>query len=169
MVFLISLFVFNPSATELPRELPWFELQAPGKSKFTKNQLEGHWTLAYFGYTHCPDLCPASMQLAAAAAKILDSKGPNIPGLQILFVSIDPDRDTPERSQEYASFFSPAFLGATASHHEATQLLSSLDAVMGNNKDTKPEGYLVFHPTAFYLFDIIFRSNVSVWIHRIHD
>ena len=94
-----------------PRALSDFSLVDQDGQPFRREDFEGWWTLVFFGFTHCPDVCPSTLydlqQVNAALGE--DNGAPH----RVLFVSVDPERDTPERIKEYLEFFDPAFIGAT--------------------------------------------------------
>jgi protein SCO1/2 len=97
---------------ETPRPLPALDLvDQDGQPLET---LRDHWTLVFFGFTHCPDVCPTSLTLLAATRRqLLDLPAAQQP--RVLLISVDPERDTPARLREYVRFFDPSFLGATGS------------------------------------------------------
>ena len=96
-----------------PRELPSFSLQQSDQTPLVPGELKGHWTLVFLGFTHCPDVCPTTLaQLARAQRKwasLPDSTRP-----RVLFVSVDPERDSPDAIGEYAHAFHRDTLAATA-------------------------------------------------------
>jgi protein SCO1/2 len=100
------------SATLLPelRPLPPFSLVDQQGRTYDNRRLLGHWTLLNFGYTHCPDICPTSLAMLAQMKAQLQTIGMRTP-YEIGFVSVDPERDTPQRLAEYVAFFDPEFLG----------------------------------------------------------
>jgi protein SCO1/2 len=101
------------SGTQLPepRELAGFSLvDAQGTSV---NGLRGHPTLVFFGFTHCPDVCPTTLALLAMV-----QKQANIPGLKVALITVDPERDTPELMGKYVASFGGDFIGLTGSPPE---------------------------------------------------
>ena len=96
-----------------PRELPAFSLRQSDGTPLVPGELKGHWTLVFLGFTHCPDVCPTTLAAMARAqqqwAAIPDATRP-----RVLFVSVDPGRDTPDRIGEYAHAFHRDTLAATA-------------------------------------------------------
>lgn len=91
---------------EPPRAIAPFTLPLAGGAPVTPASLAGHWTVVFLGFTHCPDVCPTTLaELARAQAQW--RKLPAATRPQLLFVSVDPDRDTPEGVAEYARFFAP--------------------------------------------------------------
>ncbi|MEJ2693100.1 MAG: SCO family protein [Candidatus Thiodiazotropha sp.] len=100
------------AATLLPelRPLAPFSLRDQQGRTYDNSRLQGHWTLLSFGYTHCPDICPTTLATLAQLKQLLKQKGMQAP-LEIGFVSVDPERDTPQRLREYVGYFDPALLG----------------------------------------------------------
>jgi protein SCO1/2 len=98
---------------EQPRALPAFSLRQSDGTQLVPGELNGHWTVVFLGFTHCPDICPTTLAELAQAQKqwaaLPDSTRP-----RVLFVSVDPDRDTPDRIGEYAHAFHRDTLAATA-------------------------------------------------------
>ncbi|MCW5580786.1 MAG: SCO family protein [Luteimonas sp.] len=116
--------LFGPRASSLPqtqavklfptpRALPVFSLQQSDGTRLVPGELHGHWTLVFIGFTFCPDVCPTTLaRLAQAQAQweaLPESTRP-----RVLFVSVDPERDTPDRIGEYAHAFHRDTLAATA-------------------------------------------------------
>jgi protein SCO1/2 len=98
---------------EQPRELPAFSLQQSDGTPLVPGELKGHWTLVFLGFTHCPDVCPTTLaELAQAQHRW--SPLPESTRPRVLFVSVDPERDTPDHVGEYAHAFHKDTLAATA-------------------------------------------------------
>ena len=96
-----------------PRDISPFSLQL-GDAEFSNNDLKGKWSFIFFGFTHCPDVCPTSMSaLGKADLAIRESAEERTRAFQGVLVSGDPDRDSPSEVTEYAQYFSPRFKGAT--------------------------------------------------------
>ena len=117
-----------------PRAVPDFHLAQAGGKPLTLADWRGHWTVAYFGYTNCPDVCPTSLAAFKAAWKDLTQRGLQ-QRVQIDFVSVDPERDTPEQLGKYVAFFSPDFVAATGSDEELTRLTRALGLIYSRSKD----------------------------------
>lgn len=98
---------------EQPRTLPAFSLQQSDGTPLVPGELQGHWTLVFLGFTHCPDVCPTTLAQLAQAQKAWASL-PEATRPRVLFVSVDPERDTPDRVGEYAHAFHKDTLAATA-------------------------------------------------------
>ena len=110
-----------------PRALPAFSLQSAGGT-LTAENLKGSWTLVFIGFSHCPDICPTTLtELAQAQAIWAKSDVPNKP--KLLFLSIDPERDTPEALAEYAAFFNKDTITATAPEPQLAEFTRALGLV----------------------------------------
>lgn len=96
-----------------PRELPAFSLRQSDRTALVPGELKGHWTVVFLGFTHCPDICPTTLAELAKAQKQWEAM-PDPTRPRVLFVSVDPDRDTPDRIGEYAHAFHRDTLAATA-------------------------------------------------------
>lgn len=109
-----------------PRELAPYQLTRSDGSALGADQLRGHWTIVFLGFTHCPDVCPTTLAELAKAQKAWSSIAvPKRP--RVLFVSVDPERDTPAITGEYARFFNTETIAATA----AAEPLANFAATMG--------------------------------------
>lgn len=114
---------------------------------FTRATLAGRPTLVYFGFTHCPDECPDTL---AALARVKREAG--LPALQVLFVTVDPERDTPAVLAGYLRHFDPSFLGLTGDAAEIHRFAASLG--IGITRVNLPGGDYDFdHTMAILLFD----------------
>jgi protein SCO1/2 len=97
---------------EKPLKIPEFNLTDNRGHQFTKIQLGGHWTLVFFGFTNCPMICPTTFDALNQMYKLLQRKIPSNLLPQVVFISIDPDRDTIERLNQYVNHYNPHFIGA---------------------------------------------------------
>lgn len=96
---------------EQPRQISEFELLDHNEQAFTPESLEGQWSLIFFGFTHCPDICPMAM---VDLARVMTALPPELAeNTQVLLVTLDPARDEPEVLAEYVPHFHPDFLGVT--------------------------------------------------------
>ena len=91
-----------------------FKLTNARLGEFGIDNLRGKWSLFFFGYTHCPDVCPTELYMMAEMMRAME-KNPaaDVQPPQVVFVSVDPQRDTPESLQQYASFYHSSFIGIT--------------------------------------------------------
>lgn len=113
-------------AFETPRDFGDFQLVDHRGDPFTPNALEGQWTLLFFGFTHCPDICPTTMSFLARLVEQLD--GTEAANTQVVLVTVDPARDTPETLAGYVPYFDPDFLGVTGEFIEILGFARSLNA-----------------------------------------
>jgi len=88
-----ELVVANATVLTAPRALPEFELRSHTNQPFTVENLVGHWSVVFFGFTHCPDVCPTTMSMLAQTRKVLQTSQDD---LQVIMISVDPERDTVE-------------------------------------------------------------------------
>jgi protein SCO1/2 len=137
------------SGTWLPDAKPIADfalVDSQGRS-FSRAALVGHPTLLYFGFTHCPDECPDTLALLARVVRQAA-----LPGLQVLFVTIDPRRDTPTVLAAYLRQFDPGFLGLTGDPAQVRRLAASLGIASGRI-DLPGGGYDFEHTMAILLLD----------------
>jgi protein SCO1/2 len=111
-----------------PREVPDFQLTQTQGKPYGKDDWRGHWTILFFGYTTCPDVCPTTLAVfkhvwSELTQLHLDQQ------LRIDFISIDPQRDTPEQLAGYVAYFSPDFRAATGSDDDLNRLTRALGLV----------------------------------------
>lgn len=141
-----------------PRVLQTFELTDHTNTPFDLDRLRGHWSFLFFGYTHCPDICPTTLTtLNAVARKIAAS--PEVPTPQYIFVSIDPERDTPEQLAKFVPYFNPSFLGVTGTKSAIDALTKQLSVVYIKVESERPDGYLMDHSAALLLIDPLGRLH----------
>ena len=109
-----------------PKPLPAFHLVNQRGNPVTPADLRGHWSLLFFGYTHCPDVCPTTL---GEMQQVIRRWGPSPPSPpRMVFVSIDPGRDTPQRLADYLGYFGESFLGLTGERAEIDRLAQSAGA-----------------------------------------
>ena len=138
------------------RPLPAFSLRQSDGTQLTSGELNGHWTLVFLGFTHCPDICPTTLAELAQAQKqwtgMPDSIRP-----RVLFVSVDPERDTPLRIGEYAHAFHADTLAATADLPALEDFAKSLGFVFmkvpGKNFEQNPNDYSMDHSSGIAVID----------------
>jgi len=137
-----------------PRALPAFSLQQADGAALTPETLQGHWTVVFLGFTHCPDVCPTTLAQLAGAQKQWASM-PEASRPRVLFVSADPKRDTPQLVAQYAHAFHPDTLAATAPLPQLEAFARSLSLVFmkvpGPSGD--PADYSIDHSAALVLLD----------------
>ena len=114
------------------------------------HDFRGKLVLIYFGYTYCPDVCPTSLAATAEGLKLLAPE--ELERVAMLFVSVDPERDTPARLKEYAEFFHPRIVGATGSRAEVDDVARHYGVFHAKQKvDTAGDGYVVDHTSDTYV------------------
>lgn len=116
----------NAYVHDEPRKLTDFQLLDEQGNAFTPQDLKGHWTFAFVGYTNCPDICPASMASLRKTESLLPE---TLPQPEYLLITADPEHDTPEKLRDYVGFFGENFHGATGELEELRDLAKSLGAV----------------------------------------
>jgi protein SCO1/2 len=121
-----------------------------GRSFGAKN-LQGHWSLMFFGYTNCPDFCPATLSMLAAMQKQLRAEHAVLP--QVIFVSVDAKRDTPGQLAKYVPYFDPDFIGLTAADQPAVEAFAKTWGVAVMIQPAKDGNYTVDHSGAIFVLD----------------
>ncbi|MEW6403533.1 MAG: SCO family protein [Chloroflexota bacterium] len=130
---------------------PQIELTRANGETFRLNDQKGKIVLLFFGYTSCPDVCPTTM---AEMKQVVDELGAQAEAVQVVFVSVDPERDTSETMQEYAAHFNPSFIGLSG----PTERLETIWADYGVFRESVPVensavGYVVNHTARIILID----------------
>lgn len=118
---------------------------------FTLDRLTGRWTLLFFGYTHCPDVCPVTLSVLKNAVALMREAGAELP--QVVFVSVDPARDTLDHMAAYVSHFDPDFLGVTGSDTALKDFARQLGVLYILVEPDADGNYLVDHTAAVFLID----------------
>jgi protein SCO1/2 len=116
--------------------------------RVTDRDFRGHYMLVYFGYTRCPDVCPTSLEKATRALQRL---GDRAKAIVPVFVTIDPERDTPKVLADYLSNFHPGFVGLTGRPDEIRHMAGLYHVVYGKYKAPGSADETVFHSSFFYL------------------
>lgn len=145
-----------PRVLDAPEDapLPAFRLQGP-HGEFANDKLLGRWTFMFFGYTQCPDICPTALSLMKDLKRQLES---NIavtpaPTFQVVFVSVDPRRDTRELLAQYMAAFDPTFIGASGDDAELLPLVTTLGIRYQRHDEADRKNYTVDHSAAIQLID----------------
>ena len=136
-----------------PKTLPAFELVDDEGEAFTPASLKDHWTLAFFGYTYCPDICPTTLTRYTPVLNRLQDKPEVVDNTRVLFVSVDPERDTPERLKEYVEYFNPDFQGATGEPTQIAELAKALALFYQAHEPDANGNYLIDHSAAVAIID----------------
>ena len=155
-----------------PNPVPEFSLLNQRGMPIDQTVFAGQWDLVFFGFTHCPDICPTTLQVLAAAKTTLQEKG-QVPLPRIVLVSVDPERDTPELMQQYVDYFGEGNLGITGTLDEITKLTSGLGIFFAKHA-SDGEDYTVDHSAAVLVinpdggFEALF-SGPHVVENYVHD
>jgi protein SCO1/2 len=142
----------EPGLTLIPPhgEIAAFELRDQNNQVFDLARLRGKWSLLFFGYTHCPDICPLTLGTLKQVHQLL---GEDNKDLQYVFVTVDPERDTPEIMRSYVGYFHPDFLGVSGPHSELDKLTKALGVYYHLGKVSSAGNYEVDHSAAVFLVD----------------
>lgn len=131
-----------------PRELKAFELTHHNDQPFTKKQLKGQWSLVFFGYTSCPDVCPTTLQNLGFIYEDLQGIAKNS---QILLVSVDPKRDSLDKLSQYIAYFNTEFIALRAEHDVLFPFARNLGLMYAINGEG--DDYLVDHSASLVLIN----------------
>lgn len=140
-------------ATRFPvaREIAPFALIDHNNAVFDNSSLRQRWSFLFFGYTHCPDVCPTTLSVLNSVANRLQDLDADI---RMVFVSLDPERDTPELLAQYVRYFNGDFIGVTGSPEALEQLTKPLGIFSARvDAEDGSENYLVDHTSSVLLFD----------------
>ena len=121
-----------------------FSLPSTTTHPITEQSLKGKWSLIFFGYTYCPDICPTTLTILNQAYTLLEKN--NLPEKpQTVFISVDPNRDSISRLAQYVGYFNPEFIAATGSKNQIDTLTKTLGIPYFIDDKTDNENYLVDH------------------------
>ena len=137
-----------------PRELPSFSLVDQYGAEFGPGRFSGKWSLLFFGFTHCPDVCPGTLYDLQRLDEQISRPGSGNPLHQVVFFSVDPERDSPERLKDYVAYFDPDFLAVTGPHDQLEPLTRKLGiAYRVEEHEPGEEHYNVDHSASVLLMD----------------
>ncbi|KAL2256571.1 hypothetical protein VTK26DRAFT_1466 [Humicola hyalothermophila] len=129
-----------------------FELIDQNGNKVTDEDLKGRYSLVYFGFTHCPDICPEELDKMAKMFDLVEEQRPG--ALTGVFVTCDPARDGPKQLKEYLVEFHPKFVGLTGTYEQIKAMCKAYRVYFSTPTEVKPgQDYLVDHSIYFYLMD----------------
>lgn len=135
-----------------PYQLGNFSLESTEDATLDLAQLKDRWSFIFFGYTNCPDVCPMTMTTLAATVSKLQAVGAS-DSTQVIFVSIDPNRDTISHMETYVKYFDTAFIGATGEIEEINVLSSQLGVAHIRSEPNEEGIYTVDHSASIMLID----------------
>lgn len=151
-----AILALRPTAPEVatvlpgPIEVPEFALQDQSGDVFSRDSLDGHMTLVFFGFTHCPDVCPLTLQKLASVRRELVEQGYDVIP-RIVFVSVDPERDSRERVSAYVGAFGAGLIGVRGPIGQVDRLAGALGAY--HARPESDDGYDVQHSSAVFVVD----------------
>jgi protein SCO1/2 len=130
---------------------PEIELARDNGSNFRLSEMRGNVVLLFFGYTSCPDVCPTTLSDLRKVNEELNSKAGQV---KVVFITVDPQRDTPEKIQKYVSVFNPSFIGLSGKEAELVPVWNSYGVYREIDQETSSaSGYLVTHSARIYVID----------------
>lgn len=127
-----------------------FTLVATNGQAVSDRTYRGKWVMIYFGYTHCPDVCPTTLSNISVA---LEKLGPDAGNLQALFVTVDPQRDTRDVMADYLKSFDSRILGLTGTKHQIDRVIKEYHLSVTREKPDTEGNYPVSHSAYIYLMD----------------
>lgn len=136
-----------------PKPLTAFSLQDQDQAKFDLSQLQGKWSLLFFGFTNCPDICPTTLSTLNQLHTELRKQKNGIDDVQFVFVSVDPGRDDSDKLKRYVKYFNEEFLGVTGDKTEIARLARQLGAHYEVLDKSGKKNYSVNHTAAIFVID----------------
>ena len=127
-----------------------FTLTGPGEQPVSLIDFRGKVVMIYFGYTFCPDVCPATMVELRDAMDILGNRREDV---QVLMITVDPERDTPEVLEEYLAHFDESFIGLTGTPEELIAVTAPMGIFFERHEGSAASGYLIDHTATVALLD----------------
>ncbi len=137
-----------------PKQLTQFETVDQDGGQFGLEQLRGKWSFLFFGYTNCPDICPITLSVLANAYPQLKQVSEQT---QLVFVSVDPERDESQLLNQYVKYFHPDMIGLGGSQQQIQAMTRQLGIVYFINNEADQENYLVDHSASIFLIDPLGR------------
>jgi protein SCO1/2 len=127
-----------------------FSLHDPEGNTRTLADFRGKAVVVFFGYTQCPDVCPTTL---AALAEAMKQLGPDAERVQVLFITVDPDRDTPDLLSKYVPAFDRRFLGLRGNAEETARTAKEFRILYQKQPGTSPGNYTMDHSAGTFIFD----------------
>ena len=146
-------------ALKQPLEIIDFELKDQKNQLFTKNDFKNQFTLLFFGYTNCPDVCPSTIYKLSQMKKKISQDIPEAT-LEIVFITLDPERDTTDRLDEYMNFFDSTMIGLTGNISEIVKLSANLSVFF--QRINKEDGYDFNHTASIFVINTEAQLGASL-------
>ncbi|MCH9027533.1 MAG: SCO family protein [Proteobacteria bacterium] len=149
----------NATWLRAPRPLPEFELLSHSGQAFSKENLAGNWSILFFGFANCPDVCPTTLATLNRVVGGIADQGKRPP--RVIFVSVDPMRDSVDKLAAYVPYFNPDFIGLTGEFARIQNLTRELGVAVnyspikqtGAGQEDQLQNYTVDHSTTLFLID----------------
>ncbi len=135
------------------RPLSEFQLVDSDERPFTARNLVNHWTFIVFGFTSCPDVCPSTLAVLTEFRGALTREAAGAKDVNIILVTVDPERDTPAILKQYVQHFDPHFIGLSGTDANIRNLAKQLGASYEITNRDASAGYMVSHSASLYLID----------------
>ena len=142
-----------------PKPLTAFALTDDKNRVFDLASLKGKWSFLFFGFTHCPDVCPTTLAVLARARDSIVKNTAGAEDIQFVFISVDPNRDTAGKLRQYVNYFDTTFLGVTGDDAQIGNLAGQLGAAYQVAITPGIENYPVYHSAAVFLVDPLARYH----------
>lgn len=136
-----------------PKSFPDVTLYDQHGDELSADDLRNQWSLVFFGFTHCPDICPITLSVLDRVKKQATERGIPEDQLHVIFISVDPERDTPAKLKDYVNYFNQDFIGASGKPETLDKLTRSLGAVYYIGEPDAEGEYTVDHSASIFLFD----------------
>jgi len=143
-------YTFQGSLIEPAVPAPQFELTDMNGNLFQLSQLEDQVVVMFFGYTSCPDVCPVTL---TEFLQIRSKLGPAAEQVSFVFVTVDPERDTPERMRKYLTNFDPEIIGLTGERSDLEPVWADYGVYQARAEGSSDGNYLVDHSSRVYVID----------------
>lgn len=141
---------FNGMLLDPPQDVPAVRLQGSDGQAHALTDFRGKVTIVFFGYTHCPDVCPMTASTVTRARELLGNQADRT---QFVFVSVDPERDTPERLASYLAKYDSSYIGLTGDEQAIQELATAFGVHYAKVQSTSALGYLVEHTASTFVLD----------------
>ncbi len=144
---------FSAATLDPPQPVPDFTLTAMQdgvETEVSLSDFQGEYVFLYFGYTFCPDVCPITL---ANLARVREQLGEDADQMQVIMVTVDPERDSPEQLADYVTRFDPTFVGLSGTDLDITAAGQPFGLYYARNEGSAATGYLVDHSSRTFLID----------------
>ena len=136
-----------------PKPLKEFILTDQNNDVFDLSRFQGNWSFLFFGFTHCPDICPGTLTSLSKLREQVTNGVNGSKNSQFIFISVDPRRDTAVTLKQYTSYFDPSIIGVTGTELELRNLTRQIDAKFRVEASPDKKNYQIYHSTAIFLIN----------------